>query len=134
MRVWLDPTRAATRGLSASDIVNAIREQNVAGFGRQHRRPPTPNGSVLQISVNAQGRLASPEAFGEVVLKAEGDQLTRLKDVARVELGANTYAIRSLLNNEDAAAIAIFEAPGANTIELSDAIRNRMAELEGRLP
>ena len=134
MRVWIDPARAATRGLSASDIVNAIREQNVQVSAGSIGSPPTPDGSVLQISVNAQGRLASPEAFGEVVLKAEGDQLTRLKDVARVELGANSYAIRSLLNNEGAAAIAIFEAPGANTIELSDAIRKRMSELEGNFP
>ena len=88
----------------------------------------------MQIAVNAQGRLASPEEFGEVVLKADGDQLTRLKDVARIELGANSYAIRSLLNNDDAAAIAIFEAPGANTIELSQAIRDRMADLGQNFP
>ena len=96
--------------------------------------PPTPVGSVLQVSVNAQGRLASPEAFGEIVLKSEGTELTRLKDVARIELGANSYAIRSLLNNEDAAAIVIFEAPGANSIALSQAIRDRMAELAKGFP
>jgi multidrug efflux pump len=134
MRVWIDPERTAARGLSASDIVDAIREQNVQVSAGSIGSPPTPDGSVLQVSVNAQGRLASPEAFGEIVLKAGGDQLTRLKDVARVELGANSYAIRSLLNNEDAAAIAIFESPGANTIELSQAIRDRMAELEGSFP
>ena len=134
MRIWIDPARAAARGLSAGDIVNAIREQNVEVSAGSIGSPPTPQGSVLQISVNAQGRLASPEAFGEVVLKADGAELTRLKDVARIELGANSYAIRSLLNNEDAAAIAIFEAPGANTIELSDAIRARMAELERGFP
>ena len=134
MRVWIDPERAATRGLSASDIVAAIREQNIQVSAGSIGSPPTPDGSVLQVSVNAQGRLASPEAFGEIVLKADGDQLTRLKDIARVELGANSYAIRSLLNNEDAAAIAIFEAPGANTIELSQAIRDRMTDLEGSFP
>jgi multidrug efflux pump len=134
MRVWIDPERTAARGLSASDIVDAIREQNVQVSAGSIGSPPTPDGSVLQVSVNAQGRLVSPEAFGEIVLKAGGDQLTRLKDVARVELGANSYAIRSLLNNEDAAAIAIFESPGANTIELSQAIRDRMAELEGSFP
>jgi multidrug efflux pump len=134
MRVWIDPGRAASRNLSATDIVDAIREQNIQVSAGSIGSPPTPDGSVLQVSVNAQGRLASPEAFGEIVLKAGGDQLTRLKDVARVELGANSYAIRSLLNNEDAAAIAIFESPGANTIELSQAIRDRMAELEGSFP
>jgi len=134
MRVWIDPERASARGLSAGDIVNAIREQNVQVSAGSIGSPPTPDGSVLQVSVNAQGRLNSPEAFGEIVLKAEGDELTRLKDVARIELGANSYAIRSLLNNEDAAAIAIFEAPGANTIELSQAIRDRMVELEQGFP
>ncbi|MGQ0384297.1 MAG: efflux RND transporter permease subunit, partial [Gammaproteobacteria bacterium] len=134
MRVWIDPAKAAARNLSATDIIAAIREQNVEVSAGSIGSPPTPAGSVLQISVNAQGRLASPEAFGDVVLKADGDQLTRLKDVARVELGASTYAIHSLLNNEDAAAIVIFEAPGANTIELSDAIRKRMKELENSFP
>ncbi|MDH4259675.1 MAG: efflux RND transporter permease subunit [Gammaproteobacteria bacterium] len=134
MRIWIDPARAAARGLSAGDIVNAIREQNIEVSAGSIGSPPTPAGAVMQISVNAQGRLSSPEAFGEVVLKADGDQLTRLKDIARIELGANSYAIHSLLNNEDAAAIAIFEAPGANTIELSQAIRERMAELEKTFP
>ncbi len=134
MRIWLDPERVSARGLSASDIVSAIREQNVEVSAGSIGSPPTPDGSVLQVSVNAQGRLASPEAFGEIVLKAEGNQLTRLKDVARIELGANSYAIRSLLNNEDAAAIAIFEAPGANTIELSQAVRDRMVQIEQSFP
>ncbi len=134
MRIWIDPERAAARGISAVDIVNAIREQNVEVSAGSIGSPPTPDGSVLQVSVNAQGRLASSEAFGEIVLKADGDELTRLKDVSRIELGANSYAIRSLLNNEDAAAIAIFEAPGANTIALSQAIRGRMVDLEQSFP
>ena len=134
MRVWIDPEKAASRSLSALDIVAAIREQNVEVSAGSIGSPPTPDGAVMQIAVNAQGRLNSPEAFGEIVLKAEGDQLTRLKDVARVELGASSYAIRSLLNNEDAAAIAIFEAPGANSLELSQAIRDRMKQLEGGFP
>jgi multidrug efflux pump len=134
MRVWIDPDRAAARQLSAADIVAAIREQNVQVSAGAIGGPPTPEGSSLQVSINAQGRLASPEAFGQIVLKAEGTELTRLKDVARIELGSNNYAIRSLLNNEDAAAIVIFEAPGANTVELSNAIRDRMSELEGSFP
>ncbi|HEY8265501.1 MAG TPA: efflux RND transporter permease subunit, partial [Steroidobacteraceae bacterium] len=134
MRVWLDPERVSARGLSATDIVAAIREQNVEVSAGSIGSPPTPAGSVLQVSVNAQGRLASPDAFGEIVLRSDGTQLTRLKDVARIELGANSYAIRSLLNNEDAAAIVIFEAPGANSIALSQAIRDRMAELAKGFP
>src|SRR4029453_13048258 len=108
MRIWIDPARAAARGISASDIVGAIREQNVEVSAGSIGSPPTPQGSVLQVSVNAQGRLPPPEALGEIVVKSEGSDLTHLKDVARVELGANNYAIHSLLNNEDAAAIVIF--------------------------
>ncbi len=134
MRVWIDPAKAASRGLAASDIVNAIREQNIEVSAGSVGGPPTPDNSVMQLSVNAQGRLNTPEAFGEIILKADGNQLTRLRDVARVELGANSYAIRSMLNNKDAAAIVIFEAPGANTIALSDAIRARMQELETTFP
>jgi multidrug efflux pump len=134
MRIWIDPAKAASRGLSAGDIVRSIREQNVEVSAGSVGGPPTPDATVVQLSVNAQGRLDSPEAFGDIILKADGNQLTRLRDVARVELGANSYAIRSLLNNEDAAAIVIFEAPGANTIALSDAIRARMQELEGTFP
>jgi len=134
MRVWIDPAQAAARGLAASDIVNAIREQNIEVSAGSVGGPPTPDNAVMQLSVNAQGRLESPEAFGDIILKADGNQLTRLRDVARVELGANSYAIRSMLNNEDAAAIVIFEAPGANTIALSDAIRARMLELETTFP
>ncbi|HET6550990.1 MAG TPA: efflux RND transporter permease subunit, partial [Solirubrobacter sp.] len=134
MRVWIAPERAAARSLSAADIVGAIREQNVQVSAGALGGPPTPEGSALQVSINAQGRLASPEAFGNIILKAEGAELTRLKDVARIELGSNNYAIRSLLNNDDAAAIVIFEAPGANTVALSNAIRARMQELEGSFP
>ncbi|HEY5558431.1 MAG TPA: multidrug efflux RND transporter permease subunit [Steroidobacteraceae bacterium] len=134
MRIWIDPAKAAARGLAASDIVNSIREQNVEVSAGSVGGPPTPEGTVIQLSVNAQGRLDSPETFGDIILKADGIQLTRLRDVARIELGANSYAIRSMLNNEDAAAIVIFEAPGANTIALSDAIRVRMNELETTFP
>jgi multidrug efflux pump len=134
MRVWIDPEQAASRGLTAGDIVNAIREQNVQVSAGSIGGPPSADGTVLQLAVNAQGRLDSPEAFGEIVLKSEQGALTRLKDVARIELGSNSYALRSLLNNDDAAAIVIFEAPGANSIALSDAVRARMAELAPSFP
>ncbi|MGE0032163.1 MAG: efflux RND transporter permease subunit [Steroidobacteraceae bacterium] len=134
MRIWIDPAKAAARGLAASDIVRSIREQNVEVSAGSVGGPPTPEGTVMQLSVNAQGRLDSPEAFGDIILKADGNELTRLRDVARIELGSNNYAVRSLLNNEAAAAIVIFEAPGANTIALSEAVRARMTELENTFP
>ncbi len=134
MRVWIDPEQAAARSLTAGDIVEAIREQNVEVSAGTIGGPPTPDGVALQLPVNAQGRLSTPEEFGGIVLKSEGVAVTRLRDVARVELGSQGYALGSLLDNEDAAAIAIFEAPGANTVELSAAVRERMAELAAGFP
>jgi multidrug efflux pump len=89
---------------------------------------------MLQLAVNAQGRLSSPEAFGEIVLKAEGTALTRLRDVARIELGSQTYGAKSLLDNRDAAGIGIFEAPGSNSVALADAVRDKMTELAAGFP
>jgi len=134
MRVWLDPQKAASRNLTATEIVNAIREQNVQVSAGSIGASPNPGNAPLQLSINAQGRLTTPEEFADIVIKSENGALTRLKDVARIELGSNTYAMRSLLNNEDAAAIVIFEAPGANSIALSDAVRKRLGELEKTFP
>jgi multidrug efflux pump len=134
MRVWLDPDKAAVRGLTAGDIVAAIREQNLEVSAGALGGPPHPD-SAVQLSINAQGRLSTPEEFGEIVLKVgAAGEITRLKDVARIELGSNAYTINSLLDNQDAAAIVIFEAPGANSIALSDAVRAKMAELEPSFP
>ncbi len=134
MRIWLDPDAAATRGLTANDVLNAVREQNQQVSAGAIGAAPMPNGSGVQLSINAQGRIDSPEAFGDIVLKTDGSAITHLRDIARIELGASTYALRSLLDNEDAAAIVIFEAPGANSIALSDAVRVKMAELAKTFP
>jgi hydrophobe/amphiphile efflux-1 (HAE1) family protein len=135
MRVWIDPDKAAQRGLTALDVVGAIREQNVQVSAGAIGASPQPKGSAVQYLVNARGRLESPEEFGAIVLKSTtAGALTRLRDVARVELGSNSYASNSLLNNKQAAAIVIFEAPGANSIALSDAVRVRMAELSKSFP
>ena len=135
MRVWLDPEKASARDVSAGDIVRAIREQNVQVSAGAIGGPPQPADNALQLSINAQGRLASVEEFGEIVVKTAPDgAITRLADVARIELGAQGYALRSLLNNEPAAAVAIFEAPGANSVALSDAVREAMAELATDFP
>jgi hydrophobe/amphiphile efflux-1 (HAE1) family protein len=135
MRIWIDPDQAAQHGLTALDIIGAVREQNVQVSAGAIGASPQPNGAAVQLLVNARGRLESPEEFGAIVLKtgAEGG-VTRLRDVARVELGSNTYALNSYLNNKDAAAVVIFEAPGANSIALSDAVRAKMAELQKTFP
>ncbi|MBY0240827.1 MAG: efflux RND transporter permease subunit [Burkholderiaceae bacterium] len=134
MRIWLDPQKVAARGMVAADVVAAIREQNVqvaAGVVGA-----TPNkGAEFQLTVNTQGRLNSVEEFGEIIVKTNADgALTRLKDVARVELGSNSYALRSLLNNKSAVAIGIFEAPNANALQLSADVRAKMEELKKDFP
>jgi multidrug efflux pump len=135
MRVWLDPDKVAARGLTAGDVVRAIREQNVQVSAGQLGAEPTPGGSDFLVSINAQGRLETEEEFGQVVIESGADgQIVRLADVARLELGAGDYTLRSQLDNREAVAIPIFEAPGANAIELSDAVRARMAELSTRFP
>ncbi len=135
MRVWLDPQKVAQHGLSAADVVRAIREQNVqAAAGVVGASPGLP-GVDLQLSVNAQGRLQTEEEFGDIVIKSGADgQVTRLKDVARLELGAADYALRSLLNNKPAVAVPIFQAPGGNALAISDGVRATMAEIAKTMP
>ncbi|MBS3924137.1 MAG: efflux RND transporter permease subunit, partial [Xanthomonadaceae bacterium] len=135
MRIWIDPDRAAERGLTALDIVGAIRDQNVQVSAGALGAAPQPAGSSTQLLVNVRGRLETPEEFGAIIVRTgEGGAMTRLRDIARIELGANTYALNSLLDNREAAAIAIFQAPGANAIALSDAVRATMAELATGFP
>ncbi len=135
MRVWIDPDRAAARGLTAGDIIAAIREQNVQVSAGQLGAPPTPQSSDFLVSINAQGRLTTEEEFGNIVVRAgSGGQITYLSDVARIELGAAEYSLRALLDNQQAVAIGIFQAPGSNAIALSDAVRDKMEELSQRFP
>ena len=135
MRVWLDPQKVAEHGLSAGDVVGEIRAQNVqAAAGVVGSSPSVPNLS-LQMSVNAQGRLQSPEEFGDIVVKtAPGGAVTRLRDVARIELGAADYSLRSLLNNKSAVAVPVFQAPGSNAIQIADAVRATMEEIKQNMP
>jgi multidrug efflux pump len=135
MRVWLDPQKVAERGLSASDVVRAIREQNVqAAAGVVGASPGLP-GVDLQLSINAQGRLQNEEEFGDIIVKTGADgAVTRLRDLGRIELGAAEYALRSLLDNKSAVAVPIFQAPGSNAIEISNHVRETMAELKKYMP
>ncbi|HEU4538302.1 MAG TPA: efflux RND transporter permease subunit, partial [Polyangiaceae bacterium] len=135
MRVWLDPEKVAARGLSAGDVVRALREQNVQVAAGALGQPPSPGDASFQLSINARGRLVDEAEFGRIVVKtAPGGAAVRLADLARVELGANQYALRSLLDNKPAVAIPIFQAPGSNALELSDAVRGAMAELSKSFP
>jgi multidrug efflux pump len=135
MRVWLDPEKVAALDLTASDVVNAIREQNVQVAAGQLGAPPTPGAAEFQLLIDTQGRLVTEDEFENIVVKSgDAGQIARLRDVARVELGASSYALRALLDGEPAAAIAIFQLPGSNAIQVSDDVRARMAELSRDFP
>ncbi|HEV2506091.1 MAG TPA: efflux RND transporter permease subunit [Mesorhizobium sp.] len=134
MRVWLDPAKVAARGLTASDVVGAIQEQNVqVAAGSVGQQPEA--SAAFQVTVNTLGRLSSEQQFGEIVVKTGTDgQVTRLRDVARIELGADSYALRSLLNGKPALAMQIIQSPGANALDVSSAVRTTMAELQKGFP
>ena len=135
MRVWLDPDRLAARRLTATDIVAAIREQNVQVAAGVLGAPPAPADTTFQLAVNAKGRLTTEEQFSDVIVRATSDgQITRVRDVGRVELGADAYALRSLLDNKPAVAIGIFQRPGTNAIEASNQVRATMARLSQTFP
>jgi len=134
MRVWLDPQKVAARGLTANDVVDAIREQNVQVAAGVIGATPS-KGAEFQLTVNTQGRLKSPEDFGNIIVHTNADGGTVLvKDLARVELGSNSYDLRSLLDNKSAVAIGIFEAPNANALQLSADVRAKMEELKKDFP
>ena len=134
MRVWLDPQKVAARNLTASDVVNAIREQNVQVAAGVVGQGPSKNAD-FQLTVNTQGRLASVEEFGNIVVKTNADGATTLlKDVARLEMGSNSYALRSLLDNKSAVALPLFQSPTANALQLSTDVRAKMEELSKDFP
>jgi multidrug efflux pump len=135
LRVWLDPAKVAQRNLTASDVVGAIREQNRQVAAGQLGAPPVPSDTSFQLSINTQGRLVNEEEFENVIIRSgPNGEITRLRDVARVELGSSQYALRSLLNNQPAVAIPIFQRPGSNAIEVSNQVRAKMAELKEKFP
>ncbi|QHF50731.1 efflux RND transporter permease subunit [Pseudomonas sp. S49] len=135
LRVWLDPNKTASRNLTATDVVTAIREQNRQVAAGQLGAPPAPNAQSFQLSVNTQGRLVSEEEFENIVIRAgDNGEITRLKDIARVELGSSQYALRSLLDNQPAVAIPIFQRPGSNAIDISNDVRGKMDELKKNFP
>ena len=134
MRVWLDPNKVAALGLTPPQIVNAIREQNQQAAAGSLGAQPS-GSSEFQLLINVKGRLTSTEEFGDIIIKTGANgELSYLKDVARLELGASSYALRSLLDNKDAIAIPVFQASGSNAIQISDDVRARMAELSQNFP
>lgn len=135
MRVWIDPQKAAEHNLAASDISNAISSQNVQAAAGIIGASPSRPGVDLQLNVNAQGRLRTPEEFGNIIVKTGANgEITRLRDVARVELGAEDYTLRSLLDGKPAVAVAVLQAPGSNAIEIANNVRSTMDVLQQAMP
>ena len=134
MRAWLDPERIAARGLTASDVVRAMREQNVQVSAGQIGAEPMPDSDFLTL-INARGRLETVEEFGDIVLKrGDNGELLRLGDVARLEMGAGNYTLRSQLDGKDAVAIGVFQAPGANALNIRDEVIATMDSMATRFP
>ncbi len=136
MRLWLNPDQLASRSLTAGDVIKAVQEQNVQVAAGIVGGPPLPPGTApFQYTVNAQGRLVDPKQFGEIIIKTGADgSLTRVKDVARVELGAADYSTTTHFNGLPAVGIPIFQLPGSNSIATANAVYQKMAELKRYFP
>src|SRR5438046_544113 len=136
MRLWLDPNKLSSRGLTAQDVVTAIQEQNVQVAAGIIGAPPVPKGATaFQYTVSTQGRLTDEKQFGDIIVKTgTNGQVTRVRDIARVELAARDYTVNSQLGGKPATAIAIYQLPGSNALATSDAVRKKMAELKQRFP
>ncbi|MDT8206021.1 multidrug efflux RND transporter permease subunit [Serratia marcescens] len=127
MRLWLDPDLIAARGLTAGDVIAAVREQNV--------QVAADSNAAFQVTVNTLGRLADEKQFGDIIIRTGSDgRVTRLRDVARIEMGADAYALRSLLDGEPAVALQIIQSPGANALDVAQAVRATVKRLEGNFP
>jgi multidrug efflux pump len=135
MRIWLDPDRLTSLGMTAAEVVAAIREQNLQVAAGSLGAQPIAEPVTTQLTVTAQGRLLSEDEFRGIIVRSSPDgRLVRLRDVARVDLGANSYAFQSFIDNQPCAGVVAFQAPGSNAISVSDAVRETMKKLEKDFP
>lgn len=135
MRVWLNPHQMKSRGITTQDILNEMREQNVQVAAGQIGQPPVPAGTNFQYTINVLGRLTDIAQFENIIIKTDGKgAITRLKDVARIDLGGKTYDISANVNGAPSASISIYQLPGANALEVADQVRAKMQELEKNFP
>jgi len=134
MRIWLDPEKLAVRSLTTGDVMHAIREQNLQVAAGQVGAPPAP-GADFQIALDAMGRLSSEEQFRDIVIKTgDNGEVLRLGDIARVEMGASTYALRGRVDHDQTVTIPIYQAPGSNALELAGKVRATMDRLQQNFP
>jgi len=135
MRVWLSPDRLAAYNLSATDVVTAIGQQNTQVAAGQVGQPPVPSGQVFQLTMSTMGRLVDPEQFGDIILKNDPQgRLVRLRDVARVQLGAESYDQTCTLDGRPSVALSIYQLPGSNALKVAEAVKDKMEELKKRFP
>jgi multidrug efflux pump len=135
MRVWLDPEKLRARDLTANDVVAAVREQNVQVAAGQIGQPPVPPGQDFQYTMSTLGRLSEPEQFGEIIVKTgSAGEIVRLRDLARIELGAKNQDQRCTLDGGPSVGLAIFQLPGSNALATADGVRAKMEELKRRFP
>ncbi|GHB94301.1 efflux RND transporter permease subunit [Cerasicoccus arenae] len=135
MRIWLDPQKLTAREVSVSEIVSAVQQQNVQVAAGAIGEPPAPAGQPFQLTVNVEGRLVDPEQFADIIIRSTSDGgALRIRDVARVEIGSESYRLASSFNGKDCAAFAIYQIPGANAIQVVDGVKGRLAELSKNFP
>src|SRR5215831_10600310 len=135
MRLWVKPDRLAKLSITVPEIVSAIQVQNTVNPAGQVGSEPIPNGQEFTYSVRAQGRLTSPEEFGEIVLRETPDGgIVRVRDVARVELGAQDYSVSGRLNGKPGAVVAVYQLPGSNAVDAAEGVKRLMAENKRRFP
>src|SRR5262249_36186136 len=134
MRLWLDPKKLAVRNLTASDVVRTIESQNTQVAAGQIGQPPVPKGQMFQYTMSTMGRLINVEEFADMILKAEAGRITRVRDVAEIELGAQAYDQTCTLNGTPSVALSIYQLPGSNALKTAQAVRDKMEELSQRFP
>ena len=135
MRIWVRPDRLKTLGLTVADLANAVKQQNVLLPAGQIGGPPAPKGTEFTYVVRTRGRLLDPEEFGQIVVRANPDgSLTRLQDVARIDLGSLLYNSQGRLDGKPAAIIAVYQAPGSNALAVAEAVKKTASELSARFP
>src|SRR4051794_29783447 len=135
MRIWLDPNKLQVRGLMPQDVIQAIQQQSQQVTAGQIGMPPTPTGQAFQYTLNVNGRLDDKAQFEDIIVKTgTSADVTRVRDVGRVELGAQTYSQTFSLNSQPATGIGVFQSPGANALQVEQAVQKKMAELARAFP
>src|SRR4029077_1201133 len=134
MRVWLDPQKLSSYGLNAQDVINAVQAQNIQVAAGQIGQPPTPSGQVSQYIITTLGRLENTDQFSNIVLKSSGGSLVYMRDVANIELGAQSYDQTCTLDGRPSVALSVYQLPGSNALDVARRVKERMAQLRDQFP